>query len=359
MTVSVPGLPELLRDFYGETLLGQVLALPGQASTRRYYRFSVDDAGTLAPGLPAALLVMQLPREGEHAAPALEQARSFIELQAFLRARGVPVPSIHRADLSAGLILLEDLGDETFEGRLRTLPAAQWPQCYAQAIDLLVDLHIACEPGGVPSACVAYGRRFDQKLLRWELDHFRQWGLEALYGELPVAQRVQLDSAFDTLTQTLLALPQGFAHRDYQSRNLMWAPGERLTVIDFQDALLGPQAYDLVALLCDSYVELAAPLQNAMLAHYASRRGFSAAQSAQLVRGFHLVAVQRKLKDAGRFVFIDRVRHNPAFLHHYPQSLRYVGRALAALPELRSLRELLVQTVPGFPDAAGVPASAA
>ncbi|HEX7478264.1 MAG TPA: phosphotransferase [Polyangiales bacterium] len=357
MSEPVPGLSDVLRSLYGRQVSGTTHALRGEASTRRYHRFSVTEPASLATDLPRSLIVMQLPNDADNASASRDQARAFIDVQRLLRGRGVPVPTIHLADLELGLLLLEDLGEQTFEARLRSLPRARWRGCYELAIDLLADMHAACEPPRESSECIAYGRRFDEKLLRWELDHFRQWGLEAPHGELAATARAQLDAQFDALTQTLLALPVGFVHRDYQSRNLMWAPGERLVVIDFQDALLGPRPYDLVALLCDSYVDLDAQLQLAMLERYAQRRGLSRADSAELQRGFHLVAVQRKLKDAGRFVFIDRVRKNPSFLQHYPQSLRYVGRALAALPELQELSKLLARTLPGFPDAAQVPAA--
>jgi aminoglycoside/choline kinase family phosphotransferase len=217
-------------------------------------------------------------------------------------------------------------------------------------------MHLACEPPR-PEESIAFRRTFDRALLRGELDHFREWGLEALHGPLPAQDRRALDACFERITDRILALPQGFVHRDYQSRNLMWAPREHgleLTIIDFQDALRGPQAYDLVALLNDSYVVLDAELQRATLLAYAAARGFDRAQTAALLAGFQLIAVQRKLKDAGRFVFIDRVRGNPSFLPHYPQSLRYAGRALRASGD-SELEALLTRLMPGFPDAASVP----
>jgi len=252
------------------------------------------------------------------------------------------VPQLLADHTRLGVLLLEDLGDETFEARLRTQPDA-WPDLYGAAVDLLARMQRACAE---PSAnCLAYGRSFDRKLLRWELEHFREWGLEARGITPSASQRSALDAAFDHLVDELLALPQGFVHRDYQSRNLMWAPNGSLVVIDFQDALLGPAVYDLVALLCDSYVELGEDLQRSMIARLARLRGDD---PAELERAFWLVAVQRKLKDAGRFVFIDQVRSNPDFLPWYAPSLRYVGRALSHLPELSALSELLHEQIPGF-----------
>jgi aminoglycoside/choline kinase family phosphotransferase len=240
------------------------------------------------------------------------------------------------------------LGDETFEARLRVTPKEHWGEPYGAAIDLLAQVHSVCAPPRDPQACIAYRKLYDATLLRWELDHFRQWGLEALHGPLSAADRAELDAHFDALTAAIVALPLGFVHRDYQSRNLMWVAG-RLTIIDFQDAFVGPAPYDLVALLCDSYVTLEPALQLSMLARYAERRGFSAAAHAELVHGFRLISVQRKLKDAGRFVFIDRVRKNPDFLPFYPGSLAYAAAALRELPCQAGLRALLARVVPDYP----------
>ncbi|HEX2678007.1 MAG TPA: phosphotransferase, partial [Polyangiales bacterium] len=295
-----PAIAHELRAFYGGGVAGTLQALKGDASTRRYYRFV---AQAPAPGLPAQLVVMHLPEGAETREAGRAQAESFVDVQRWLHARGIPVPAVHRAELDSGVMLLEDLGDEMFETRLRTRGEAAWTELYTQAIDLLAELHARCAPPQDPAACIMYRRTFEPKLLRWELDHFREWGLEAVLGTLAPSDRAELDAAFDALTASLVALPVGLVHRDYQSRNLMWAPDGgtgRLTVIDFQDAMMGPAPYDLVALLCDSYVTIELPLQLAMLERYASRRGFTPAQHAELVRGFRLISVQRKLKDAGR-----------------------------------------------------------
>jgi hypothetical protein len=114
-------------------------------------------------------------------------------------------------------------------------------------------------------------------------------------------------------------------------------------------------AYDMVALLCDSYVELPLSLQTTMLARYCERVGMAQHARASFVEGFWRVAVQRKLKDAGRFVFIDQARSNPDFLRWYPRSLRYVGRALAQLGDYDELNGVLHRLVPGFPDSVSVP----
>jgi aminoglycoside/choline kinase family phosphotransferase len=134
----------------------------------------------------------------------------------------------------------------------------------------------------------------------------------------------------------------------------MVRPSGALALIDFQDALRGPRVYDLVALLCDSYVSLDLGVQESMIDRYAALRRID---TAELRREFWLVTLHRKLKDAGRFVFIDRVRKNPDFLQWYPQSLVYVGRATRQTPGFEGLARLLQQKIPGFPDTVTKPAS--
>jgi aminoglycoside/choline kinase family phosphotransferase len=347
-----PNLNRALVKLYGEPLPStEVIKLRGDASTRSYFRVQV-------PGRrPASVIAMQLPEnafQSDEGGERLDSQRlPFLEVAELLESKGLPVPSIYVEDLENRIILLEDLGDVTFEQELRHAPRADWPRLYGNAIDLLVDLHDRCAE--LPSASIISQRSFDRKLLDWELDHFREWGLEALSGPLDTSQTATLREAFAEIVRNIEAMPYGFVHRDYQSKNLMVGPKGALTLIDFQDALLGPRAYDLVALLCDSYVSLDLGLQESMIDRYAALRRID---PEALRQEFWRVALHRKLKDAGRFIYIDRVRKNPDFLQWYPQTLVYVGRATTQIPGLEALERLLTATIPGFPDAVAKPASA-
>ncbi|HPM41992.1 MAG TPA: aminoglycoside phosphotransferase, partial [bacterium] len=105
----------------------------------------------------------------------------------------------------------------------------------------------------------------------------------------------------------------------------------------------GPAAYDLVALMRDSYVELLKGVLEELLRYYSER---ARRDLVEVRREFDLITVQRKLKDAGRFVYIDRVKGNPGFLKYIPASLGYVREALERRPELGKLREALLPYVP-------------
>lgn len=321
-----------------------VRRLAGHASMRSYWRVGTP---------PGSLVVMVMPPDAKPeevtaAAPG-PAVDPFLDVQAYLARIGVRVPAVHAVleDRARGnLLVLEDLGDEMLETRLL---AGDPPQpLYERAIDALAVLRAAAERE--PAGCVAFTRAFERDLYRWELDHFREWLLEAWKGaSLSPAEAAVVGREFDRIAAALAAEPRGFTHRDYQSRNIMVLPGGAQAVIDFQDALLGPRQYDLVALLRDSYVELPAAFVDAMLRRYLEKlaeAGGPRLEVAPFRETFDLLTVQRKLKDAGRFVFIDRVRKNPGFLVSIPASLRYVRDALARRPDLAELQAILARHVP-------------
>ncbi len=318
--------------------------LVGQASARSYWRAKAGEKSYVVMVLPPG------PHRSEEAASAAVVTElPFINVQRYLKKSGVRVPHIHTYDETAGLLLLDDLGDVTLEVALEKASATEREKLYTAAIDELARLRAAAE--AMPdTSCVAFTRAFDFDLYRWELDHFLLWGLFARVGIEPnPAEASALRQAFHALTSELVALPRGFTHRDYQSRNLMVLPSGDVAVIDFQDALLGPRQYDVVALLRDSYIVLDDALVQRLLARY--RKTFAAAsgkslEATEFQRGFDLVTVQRKLKDGARFEFIARVKKNPAFLPHVPASFRYVRDALRKLPEYARLLEVLATHLP-------------
>jgi hypothetical protein len=323
-----------------DTAGAPVRRLAGHASLRSYWRVGAPPASHVVMVLPPDARPEEVTKGG---APA---ESPFVDVQRYLSGLGVRVPRILAFEEAEGLMILEDLGDEMLETRLLAGDARE--PLYERAVDQLARLRAAAEAR--PSGSIAFTRSFDHDLYRWELDHFREWLLEAWKGaSLSPGERELVDRHFDRIARALDAEPKGFTHRDYQSRNLMVLPGGEQAVIDFQDALLGPRQYDLVALLRDSYVELEPPFVDAMLRRYLEKlaaAGGPRLDPASFRATFDLLTVQRKLKDAGRFVFIDRVKKNPGFLVSIPASLRYVREAFARRPDLAELHGILARHVP-------------
>ncbi|HLK92610.1 MAG TPA: phosphotransferase, partial [Polyangia bacterium] len=223
---------------------GTVETMAGDASTRRYHRVRV------AGGNPASLVIMELPDEPMKSDEAMAPGAGppelpFLNVQRYLSAGGIPVPRVFHSDMKRGLVALEDLGDRTFESAVRDAPVSERHRYYRTAIAHIVSIQRLGDRGS-DASCVAFSRRFDQPLLRWELEHFKEWYLEAQRGvKLDAAETEALGAAFDWMARELAAAPLTLVHRDFQSRNLMVVDGggdkqpPALKVIDFQDALLG------------------------------------------------------------------------------------------------------------------------
>jgi len=327
-----------------------MIPLAGDASNRRYYRVDLDG------GLPRSVILMQLaePEGFKQSEEAVSGAAHHIDELPFLNIRthlakaDVSVPALHYYDQVSGLLYLEDFGDVTLAEAVSKADAAVVVSRYQQAIDMLVRIQVeATSPAD--STCLAFHRGFDAPLLMWEFDHFVEYGLVARLdrpvreGDVTVIRR-----EFARIADMLAGEPRVFVHRDYHSRNLM-VDGARLGVIDFQDALMGPATYDLASLLRDAYIRIDEPLVESLVNYYLdqmAQRRVVWADRAAFHRLFDFTSIQRNLKAAGRFVYIDRVKGNPKFLADIPLVLSYVKRNLEKYPELERLRKHLTPYVP-------------
>jgi aminoglycoside/choline kinase family phosphotransferase len=337
-------LAELVRRAFGAELVA--VAIPGGARTRRYFRLELPEG--------KSAVAMFDPERGrpEEVQRGYDGARRwpFLEVRDLLAEHGIDVPQILAEDTAHGWLVIEDLGDETLAKWLLKNPAEREPM-YQRAVRDLA--RAQNELAALPEGCALERRSFDYELLRWEIEHFREWALDARDKRLAPEDVPRWKALADRFAQRVAELPSGFVHRDYQSRNLMVVPqsdgGRRLVWIDFQDAVLGPRVYDLVSLLNDSYQDFDRAFVEARLEDYADAaalsRGFTAESRSGLAREFDLVTVQRKFKDAGRFVFIDRQHGNSAFLKFVGPAIRKIAGALDRLaphdPEMRELRKIL------------------
>lgn len=318
----------------------ELVKLHGDASYRTYYRAITADG--------QSYIIMQMPEGKQSVSEEItnfngtHQELPFINVSKYLKKCSLPVPSIIAEDHANHILILEDLGDRLMANLVDGKSEQDQRRWYYKAIDLLVQMQKQTEDFG-EKTCIAFQRSFDSTLLDWEFDHFLEYGIEArLCKKMGSNDLALFKKITRSISEEIQGFPYGFTHRDFQSRNLI-LNNDILYMIDFQDALMGPRAYDLAALLRDSYVQLSSDLVRELVAYYVRKRNFD---EHEVTREFDMITIQRKLKDAGRFVFIDRVKKNPKFLKNIPASLGYVKEAFERLPEYRQLYEMLIEYVP-------------
>ncbi|MEI9938143.1 MAG: phosphotransferase [Pseudomonadota bacterium] len=336
MTISAPpfeSLTPLLDRAFGDHRLG-IEEMAGGASTRRFFRVKAAD------GRSAVAMYVPLPSQELSKAKETGRRWPFLEVRELLAENAIRVPQLLAESCDAGWLLVEDLGD-TLAQHLVHSPQDK-PALYQRAVRDLARAQRAL--ASLPEHSIVRQRAFDVDLLRWEIDHFREWALEARGIQLDAEQSAVFADAAEYLATTIAAWPRGFVHRDYQSRNLMVIPHENgahdLAWIDFQDAMLGPRVYDLVALLGDSYQSFDRVFVDSRLSEFCSELNLDQAAEAELSRQFDLVMVQRKLKDAGRFVYIERTNDNQSFLKFIDPTIAKARASLHRLTEDKRLRGL-------------------
>jgi aminoglycoside/choline kinase family phosphotransferase len=310
----------------------KVMPLTGDASDRRYFRVRPRK------GVSMVLAV--------HAEPFDRAALPFINVHALFDAMPVPVPRILGVAGDLGVVALQDLGDVTLQAHLGSAPPQQHSALYRQAVGLIETIQRrGRELSG--DAYLPYGIAFDVEKLSWEMDFFIKHFIEAYRGVVfKPEEREELRREFSALVETLAAEPRVLCHRDYHSRNLMLHDG-RLVIIDFQDARMGPDTYDLVSLLRDSYVDLPEQTVDELLAYFIALTGEPAGE-AEFRRRFDIMALQRNIKALGTFGYQTTTRRNPVYIQYIPRTLRYVRNNLDALPQFARIRELLAAHVEEF-----------
>ena len=167
---------------------------------------------------------------------------------------------------------------------------------------------------------------------------------------LSASEREALSAELLRVAEELAAEPRVFCHRDYHSRNLMLHDGQ-LYIIDFQDARMGPDTYDLVSLLRDSYMDFSEREVDELIAFFLALRGVgaehrgAAMEAGMFRRRFDLMALQRNLKALGTFGFQTTTRGNPVYIQYIPRTLAYVRHNIERDPRFARLREILAKHV--------------
>lgn len=322
--------------------------MQGDASSRAYERL-------VKPGGETAVLMIAPPRpdgppvkDGKPYSAIVKLAESihaFVGMDRALVGLGVSAPKILGENLSAGLLILEDLGAEPVVEN-----GAPRPERYAEAVRLLAKLHATDLPDRVP---VADGIEhvlppYDAEALLFEAELMPEWYAPAIRNtHLPPDTRREFQSLWGDALKDLLAERPTWTLRDYHSPNLIWLPEraglERVGVIDFQDAVMGHPAYDVASLLQDARVDCSADFELRLLGLYIRERrardpGFDLQAFA---RSYAVLAAHRATKILGIFARLDKRDGKPGYLAHLPRIEGYLARNLAhpALGPLRAWHE--------------------
>jgi N-acetylmuramate 1-kinase len=310
----------------------RVVPLTGDASDRRYFRILLPDSPSIVLALNSSPFdVTKLP---------------FVNVATLMAKMPVPIPAVlgHADDL--GILALQDLGDVTLQAHLGAASRAEHAALYRQAVALIATLQKRGAELASPEY-LPYGISFDVEKLTWELGFFIKHFLEAYRGvTLADDQRAALSEEFAIIVRELAAEPPVLCHRDYHSRNLMLHESQ-LYIIDFQDARMGPDTYDLVSLLRDSYVDLPEQTVDELIAYFLALKGVPGPDPA-FRRRFDVMALQRNLKALGTFGYQTTARRNPVYIQYIPRTLRYVRRNLDNQVRFTRLRELLATHVEEF-----------
>jgi tRNA threonylcarbamoyl adenosine modification protein YjeE len=323
--------------------------MQGDASTRTYERLTLDGASTILMNSPRRPdgPVMRDSKPYSTIAHLAEDVTPFIAMALALRERDFSAPAIIAADREAGLLVIEDLGAELVTAGTGPIEAR-----YEVAADLLAELHrepvtdlLLVEPG------VGYELpRYDMDALLIEVELLLDWYLPKLNTRISDAKR---DSYFALWREALLPVVAGkptWVLRDFHSPNLLWLPQRegtaRIGLLDFQDALMGPPAYDLASLLQDARVDVPELMEISLLSRYTRARliadpGFDAPAFAQ---AYATLAAQRASKILGIFARLEQRDGKPQYLRHLPRVWAYLQRSLAhpALSTLNSWYRLNV-----------------
>lgn len=303
----------------------QVMPLTGDASDRRYYRVLLKDAKPIVLAL--------------HAGPIDFHAMPFVAIARLLSEIPVPVPRIlHHSD-PLGVLGLEDLGDVTLQAHLGAATPDEHAALYRQAVGFITRMQQRGEALR-SDAYPPYRIAFDVEKLTWELEFFAKHYLLAYKGA-PLSESVRdaLRTEWTGIVDELAAEPRVLCHRDYHSRNLMLHDGS-LYIIDFQDARMGPDTYDLVSLLRDSYVDLSPGQVDSLIAYFLAHKG-DAKDEDEFRRRFDVMALQRNLKALGTFGYMTTSRNNTVYIQYIPRTMAYVKANLAKYPRFGRLQELL------------------
>ena len=329
---------QAIRRFLDESGFGDAdrRFLQGDASTRAYERLKIGSRRAVlmnAPRRPDGPAVRGgLPYSA--IAHLAEDVKPFVAMARALKGRGLSAPEIYAADLAEGLLILEDFGAD---GVVAGDPPAPVEERYMAAVDVLAELHRQTLPATLHVAPqVEYHLpAYDLDALQIEAELLLDWYGPCQGAELPAGGRADFVALWREALARTTDAPPTWVLRDFHSPNLLWLPDRkgaaRIGLLDFQDAVMGPPAYDVVSLLQDARIDVPEQLEIALLGHYAKARRAADPEfnPARFVELYAILGAQRATKILGIFARLDRRDGKPQYLRHLPRIWRYLGRSLS------------------------------
>jgi N-acetylmuramate 1-kinase len=326
--------------------------MQGDASTRIFERLRRGGESTIlmnAPPHPDGPPV----RDGKPYSAIAHLAEStvpYVAMAAGLRERNLSAPLIMHADTAQGFVIMEDLGDERI---VAGDPPAPIEARYEAAVDVLLSLHRRRLPQALPVAPQLEHRlpRYDMEAFLIEAELLLDWYLVRAKAPTSDAARAEFVSLWREALKPALEAPATWVLRDYHSPNLLWLGDRfevaRIGVLDFQDAMIGPAAYDVASLLQDARVDIPEAMELALLSRYvrACQAVDERFEAASFVLLYATLAAQRATKILGIFARLDRRDGKPQYLRHIPRLWRYLQRSLAH-PALAPLKQWYATNVP-------------
>ena len=261
----------------------------------------------------------------------------FIGIQAFFKKISIPVPGILAFDAEKGLFLLEDLGDVTLENFSKNHSKKDLEPWYKKAIHHLIQIQFAQEPP--PKAITSTNPCFSAELLFAEMK-------ESLNNlEMPEEKEKKIQDLFFSICLELSKEAKQNCHRDYHSRNLM-IHNEKIYVIDFQDARLGPVQYDLVSLLEDVYIHFDENLKQEFIHYYwelYSKKQSQSKDFKSFFRIYQLQLLQRLFKVCATFSRFHVLKKDKRYIKYIPIATKNILKALDNFPDYDILGEVAIQ----------------
>jgi N-acetylmuramate 1-kinase len=345
-----------VRQFIAESGYREALRarIKGDASTRVYERLALGDKHVILMNSPRRSDGPPV-RDGKPynvIAHLADNVMPFVAMANGLRQRGFSAPQIYEADLDQGLLIVEDLGDE---GVVNSDPPVPIRERYETAVDMLLSLHSQRLPDVLPVAPHLDHRipYYDVNAFLIEAELLLDWYLPRLNAPMPDSERESFRTLWRELLQPAIDAPPTWVLRDFHSPNLFWLPRRsdigRLGLIDFQDAVMGPAAYDLASLLQDARVDVAEQTELALLGRYVKGRRQSEPdfEPTRFIKIYVTLAAQRASKVLGIFARLDMRDGKPQYLRHMPRIWGYLQRSLAH-PALESLNAWYIAHVPSL-----------